>query len=336
MTTVLPRASGRRFLELAAQVVRDGDHRRRAADDAARERGDAGDRADVAHVAAVRGDDERRVDLAANSPDGTRKCAQTTSGVARRAHAAAQLEKPPLAAAAAIEHRELDLVPACAERVAPAGRRTTPRSGSAGPGYICETRRILTPLTVGSGRPASSCVPHSSRSTPQISPIVQRARSASRIGGSRFAVPRAASATRASAASASVALRSGAHPARALDTDAARPPGSIAWSSIGSSRLERERVDADDHALAALDLLRPPKRGAFDLALHEAALDRRHRAAELVDPLDQVPGARLELVGERLDVVRAAERVGRVASCRPRAARICCVRSAIVAACSRR
>ena len=34
-------------------------------------------------------------------------------------------------------------------------------------------------------------------------------------------------------------------------------------------------------------------------------------AAELVDPLDQLPGARLELVGQRLDVVRAAERIGR-------------------------
>ena len=54
----------------------------------------------------------------------------------------------------------------------------------------------------------------------------------------------------------------------------------------------------------------------LDLALHESGLDRRDRAAELVDPLDQLAGALLELGRERLDVVGAAERVGRLGRAR--------------------
>ena len=73
-----------------------------------------------------------------------------------------------------------------------------------------------------------------------------------------------------------------------------------------------EAVDADDHPLARLDLLVPAERRFLDLALDEALLDRGDRAAELVDPLDQLPRLLLELVGERLDEVAAAERVGGV------------------------
>ena len=51
-----------------------------------------------------------------------------------------------------------------------------------------------------------------------------------------------------------------------------------------------EAVDADDHALARLDLLVPAEGGVLDLALDEALLDRRDGAAELVDPLDQLAG----------------------------------------------
>src|SRR3954454_3163898 len=71
-------------------------------------------------------------------------------------------------------------------------------------------------------------------------------------------------------------------------------------------------VDADDHARAGLDLLLPLERRVLDLRLDEALLDRRHGAAELVDPLDQLRRLLLEFVGERLDVVRAAERIGRL------------------------
>ena len=71
-----------------------------------------------------------------------------------------------------------------------------------------------------------------------------------------------------------------------------------------------EAVDADDHPLAGLDFLLPAERRLLDLALHEALLDSRDRAAELVDALDQLPGLRLELVRERLDEVRTAEWIG--------------------------
>ena len=47
-------------LELAAQVVGDGDHRCRATDDEPGRRADAREPADVPDIPAVRGDDERR------------------------------------------------------------------------------------------------------------------------------------------------------------------------------------------------------------------------------------------------------------------------------------
>src|SRR5207249_8860338 len=71
-----------------------------------------------------------------------------------------------------------------------------------------------------------------------------------------------------------------------------------------------EAVDADDHALARLDLLLVAERGLLDLALDEALLDRRDRAAALVDLRNQLTRPGLELVGERLDEVGAAERIG--------------------------
>ena len=63
-------------LELAAEVVGDGDQRRGAADDESRCGRDSRVGADVADVAPVSGDDERRPrGDAAESPVGTRKCA---------------------------------------------------------------------------------------------------------------------------------------------------------------------------------------------------------------------------------------------------------------------
>jgi hypothetical protein len=74
--------------------------------------------------------------------------------------------------------------------------------------------------------------------------------------------------------------------------------------------VDRVTVDADDHALALLDLALPAERGLLDLLLHPAGLDRGHRAAELVNTGDQLGRLGLELVGEGLDVPRPAERVG--------------------------
>jgi len=71
----------------------------------------------------------------------------------------------------------------------------------------------------------------------------------------------------------------------------------------------RKPVDADDHAVARLDLALPAKGRLLDLLLDPAGLDRGNRPAEVVDPLDQLGRPLLELVGEGLDVPGAAERI---------------------------
>src|SRR5215218_5798052 len=73
-----------------------------------------------------------------------------------------------------------------------------------------------------------------------------------------------------------------------------------------------EVVDADEDAVAAVVLLLEGVGGVGDLALREAALDGLGHAAELVDLREVLIGAGLELVRQRLDEVRAAERVDRV------------------------
>ena len=276
------------------------------------ERRDARDRADVADVAPVRGDDERRAELGREQPGRDEEVRPDDVRAApRRARTrAAELEEPALAAGAPVEHGELDLVPARREARCSAARRTSPRSGSSGPGYICETRRMRTGCSV-SGRAAVVLAPLLAERRRRSRRPCSARRSASRIGRSRLPSPRAAAAPRASAAAAAAAFRS-ARTRAVRSTWRRSASGSIRCSSIGSSSASRVHVDADDRALARLDLLLPPERRVLDLALHEALLDRRDRSADLVDPLDQLPRARLELVGQRLDVVRAAERVGGV------------------------
>ena len=107
---------GQLRLELAAEVVGDRDHGARAADDAARERRDPRDRADVADVAAVRGDDERRVDARRDQPGRDEEVRPDDVGPPGRGDLPPQLEEAPLPAGAPVEHGELDLVPALAER----------------------------------------------------------------------------------------------------------------------------------------------------------------------------------------------------------------------------
>src|SRR5829696_3185623 len=62
-------------------------------------------------------------------------------------------------------------------------------------------------------------------------------------------------------------------------------------------------VDADHHPLAPLDGAELVVGRALDLLLLEAALDRRHRAAELLDPGHQPPGRGLDLIGQALHEV---------------------------------
>ena len=190
----------------------------------------------------------------------------------------------------------------------PPGATNVPRSGSSGPGYICETTR----MRIGSSRQREERVrsysPHSSRRTPQISPIgAARAQApAHRREQVRIAPGGAADGVERVCRRRGVPLR--AHARGALDL--ASLGGRIEPVQLDRlPRLAAEDVHTDDRALARLDLLLPAERRRLDLALDEALLDGRDGAADLVDPLDQLPRARLELVGQRLDVVRAAERV---------------------------
>ena len=73
-----------------------------------------------------------------------------------------------------------------------------------------------------------------------------------------------------------------------------------------------ELVDADDDLPVRLDGGLEAVGGFLDLALNKAGFDRGNSAAELVDAGDQLGRTLLEIRGERLDVLGAAERVGRI------------------------
>ena len=123
---------------------------------------------------------------------------------------------------------------------------------------------------------------------PQISPIVQRARSASRIGTSRFASPSAAARTSASAASAASRV--------ALGADARRPLELAALDlRVDALELDLRPPSASVNAFTPTitrspdsTSLRVAERRLLDLVLDEALLDRGDGAAELLDPVDQL------------------------------------------------
>src|SRR6185295_13848796 len=73
-------------------------------------------------------------------------------------------------------------------------------------------------------------------------------------------------------------------------------------------RRRRVAVDADDGALAALDLLLERVGRRRDLTLRIALLDRGDDAAHAVDALDDRRRLGLHAVGQRLDEVAAAQR----------------------------
>ena len=87
-------------------------------------------------------------------------------------------------------------------------------------------------------------------------------------------------------------------------------------------------VHADEHALAALDLLLVAKGGLLDLGLDEALLDRRDRAAELVDAPDQLR-ARCSSSSVSASMKYAPPSGSAVSVLPASCARSCCVRSAI-------
>ncbi len=115
------------------------------------------------------------------------------------------------------------------------------------------------------------------------------------IGCMRLRSGRAASSlSRASAASTALAVAAGADGLDALDLLGLE-------GGVDAEDLDRllvvvpVAVDADDDALAGLDLGLVAEGGVGDLALHEVLLDRGDHAAELVDPVEVLVGLPLQL-----------------------------------------
>ena len=77
---------------------------------------------------------------------------------------------------------------------------------------------------------------------------------------------------------------------RRIDLQRLDPPSPLRGFASGLRLVvgdPRIAVDADDDGLAGVDALLRAVGGVLDLALDEARLDRRQRAAEAVDPVDQ-------------------------------------------------
>ena len=158
-------------------------------------------------------------------------------------------------------------------------------------------------------RYASLYSPNSSRITPQTSPIVARSLSAARIGSSRLPCP---------AATCAQLLEPLVHALLvAVGLELLQPLDLLALGlRVDAQDLDvvelvgDELVHADDDVLLLLVALLVAPGRLLDLGADER--DALDRAAELVDLVDQLLRARLDLVGERLDEVGAGERVDRV------------------------
>src|SRR5262249_4474271 len=73
--------------------------------------------------------------------------------------------------------------------------------------------------------------------------------------------------------------------------------------------IGREAVHADDRVGSRIDGLLRAVRRFLDLALNQSAFDCRQRAAGVVDAIENLPRAALDVVGQRLDRVRPGDRV---------------------------
>ena len=201
----------------------------------------------------------------------------------------------------------------------------TSRFSSSGAGHADPkaARRATTRGRRDGGRPdyalVASNVPNSARSASQISPIVQYAASAARIDGSRLSVPRAASRTPTRASSAvsgsrsvrscrvrSTCRASSSGPIRRSSTSACSPASANSLTpTMIRSPLSRRRASLN--AESSISPWTNPSSIAGD------------RPAELVDALDQLPGALFELASSATRGSRSL-RAGRPCrSCLPRA-----------------
>ncbi len=84
---------------------------------------------------------------------------------------------------------------------------------------------------------------------------------------------------------------------------------SISRTSIGVFLVELEFVDADDHILAPVDARLTARGGFLDAQLRDAGLDRLGHAAHRFDFVDDRLRVRGQRMRQRLDVIRAAERI---------------------------
>ena len=151
---------------------------------------------------------------------------------------------------------------------------------------------------------------------PDTSPIEARSRSACLMAGSRFSLPREASRSSSRRRSTKPWLRGFSALNASRRSKLSALGLGIDAQQVGHLDLlvVDVAVDADDDVLLdAVALLVAPGR-LVDLAGDE--LDGLDRAAELVDLGDQLARAGLEFVGQRLDVVRAGERVDGVGGAR--------------------
>ena len=169
---------------------------------------------------------------------------------------------------------------------------------------VADVERFRTPA----GTPRT---PRASRRTPRRSS--SESLSAARIGGSRFSSParRLAQLLEPLVGQLLVAaLLERLQPLELL----ALGLGVDAQDLLDLGVLLLVLVDADDDVLLRAVALVVAEGGLLDLALDER--DRLDRAAHLVDLLDQPARAVLDLLGQRLDVVGAGERVDGVGGAR--------------------
>ena len=192
-----------------------------------------------------------------------------------------------------------------------------PSAGRVRPRVHLGDEKDAHPATLPPHRTASY-VPHSSRSAPHSSPTVARAASAVRSAGSRFAAVGAS--LRISATASSTAAES--RPARS-----ACRRSSCARSIAGSRRWSSTRSAASVVKRLTPTMTRSPSSTSRCQRNADSSICSWTQPASIaatappscVDLLDQLARAGLELVGERLDVPRAAERVRRRGRARPRA-----------------
>ncbi|MEJ0044439.1 MAG: hypothetical protein WDM81_20440 [Rhizomicrobium sp.] len=84
---------------------------------------------------------------------------------------------------------------------------------------------------------------------------------------------------------------------------------SMARTSSASSFLSWNLLTPTHHVLAAVDARLAPRRGFLDAQLGDAGLDRFGHAAHRLDLVDDRLRGVGQRMGQRLDIVRAAERI---------------------------